>query len=329
MGFMGSYDVITIGDAKLDIFLTLTNKNGSGKARLDENTNELCFKHGEKIPVDRTYFSVGGNAANVAIGLSRLGLKATIAAEIGDDEFSLKIINTLAHEGIDRGFIKQDKNRESSLSVAITYNDDRTLFSEHIDRDHDFNYEHTNTKWIYLTSLGNEWMNPYEKAINYCNENQAQLAFNPGTLQLREKSHIIEAALQVTSILFVNKEEAKQLIYGYSNEYNSDDIQKILSNVKALGPKTVVITDGEEGSFVLDNDNNYYQQDHAPTNVLELTGAGDSFSTGFLAARIYEKSLQESMLWGNMNAASVIEKMGAEEGLLKKEEMEERVEGSS
>lgn len=324
---MGNYDVICIGDAKIDAFLALSDKDGSGKVRLDENTNELCFKHGEKIPVGQTHFSVGGNAANVAIGLARLGLKSTIAAEIGDDEFSLKIINTLAKEGIDRGFIRQDQARESSFSVAITYKDDRTLFSEHIDRAHEFNYGHAESKWIYLTSLGNEWMNAYQKAINYCIENQTQLAFNPGTLQLREKSQVIENALQASSILFVNKEEAKQLIYGYSNEYGSDDIQQVLSNVKALGPKTVVITDGEDGSFALDGDNNYFQQDHAPSNVTELTGAGDAFSTGFLAARLYGMSLQESMKWGNFNAAAVIEKIGAEAGLLKKQEMEEKANG--
>jgi ribokinase len=324
---MGNYDVICVGDAKIDAFLVLTDKNGGGKCRLDENTNELCFKHGEKIPVDKTYFSVGGNAANVAVRLARLGIKSTIAAEIGDDEFSLKIINALANEGIDRGFIKQDQERESSFSVAITYRDDRTLFSEHIDRAHDFNYEHADSKWIYLTSLGKEWINPYQKAINYTLDTQAQLAFNPGTLQLREKSHIIENALQSSSILFVNKEEAKQLIYGYSNEYGTDDIQQILSNVKALGPKIVVVTDGENGSFALDNEGNYFQQDHAPCSVVELTGAGDSFSSGFLAAINYGLNVQEAMAWGSYNAASVIEKMGAEDGLLRKQEMNERING--
>lgn len=324
---MVSYDVITIGDAKIDAFLVFDDKTSGGKIRLDENTNELCFKHGEKVPVERTHFSVGGNAANVAIGITRLGLKATIAAEIGDDEFSLKIINAFAKENIDRGFIIQDQARESSFSVAITYKNDRTLFSEHIDREHNFNYDSSNTKWIYLTSLGLEWNNPYQKAINFTRDNQAQLAFNPGTLQLREKSHIIENALQATNILFVNKEEAKRLIYGYANEYNSDDVQQILTNLKALGPETVVLTDGQDGSFVLDNENNYYHQDPASSNIVELTGAGDAFSTGFLAAKIHGVNTQEAMLWGSNNSASVIEKMGAEEGLLTKKEMEDRLGG--
>lgn len=319
---MGSYDVLCIGDAKLDAFLTLSE---TSKVRLDENTEELCFKHGEKIPVEHTKFAVGGNAANVAVGLSRLGIKATIAAEIGDDEFSLKIINTLAKEHIDRGFIRQDQNRESSFSIAISYKNDRTLFSEHFKRDHDFRYEGVETKWIYLTSLGEEWTHAYEKAINYAAEQQAQIAFNPGTLQLTDKSAATESALRASNILFINKEEAKRLIYGYSNEYNSDDIQQILSNVKALGPKTVVITDGENGSYALDNDNNFYHQDPSPSNPVELTGAGDSYATGFLAATIHGLGIQDAMAWGSTNAASVVEQIGAQDGLLRKDEMEEKI----
>lgn len=320
---MGSYDVICIGDAKLDTFLTIADADG--KFRYDESTNEICFKHGEKIPIEHTHISVGGNAANVTIGLAKLGVKSTIAAEIGDDEFSLKIINAFAKEHIDRGFIRQQSGTDSSFSVAISYKNDRTLFSEHFKRDHDFLYEHANTKWLYLTSLGEEWVNPYKKALDYSESHHVQIAFNPGTIQLTEKSDVVENILKMTDILFINKEEAKQLIYDYANEYNTDDIQDILSNVKALGPKTAVVTDGENGSYVLDLDNNYFHQDRVECEIKELTGAGDAYATAFLAARIHGLSTQESMVWGSHNAASVIGAIGAQEGLLKKEELEERV----
>src|SRR5260370_29773684 len=131
---MGTYDVLTIGDAKLDIFLSINETNG--KCRLDPETKELCFKHGEKISVEHTHFSVGGNAANVAVGLTRLGLKATVAAEIGDDEFALKISNSLGKEHIDRTFIRQAHGEESSISVSINFKGDRTLFTEHVERAH-------------------------------------------------------------------------------------------------------------------------------------------------------------------------------------------------
>ncbi len=320
---MGSYDVICIGDAKLDTFLTI--EDADGKFRYDETTNEICFKHGEKIPVEHTNISVGGNAANVTIGLARLGIKATIAAEIGDDEFSLKIINAFAKEHIDRGFLRQTHGTPSSFSVAITYKNDRTIFSEHLKREHDFLYDSAHTKWIYLTSLGEEWITPYQKAVDYALSKNAQIAFNPGTIQLTEKSPVIENILRNTDLFFINKEEAKRIIYGYENEYNSDDIQEILSNVKKLGPKTVVVTDGENGSYALDNENNYFHQDRVECKVVELTGAGDAYATGFLAARIHGVATQEAMLWGSQNAASVISLTGAEEGLLRKQELEEKI----
>lgn len=320
---MGSYDVICIGDAKLDTFLTIGDADG--KFRYDESTNEICFKHGSKIPLETTHISVGGNAANVSIGLSRLGVKATIAAEIGDDEFSLKIVNAFAKERIDRGFLKQTHGTSTSFSVAISYKDDRTLFSEHFKREHNFSYEHANTKWIYLTSLGEEWIEAYQKAIDFVKTHNVKIAFNPGTIQLTEKSPIIEETLRNTEIFFINKEEAKSLIYGYENEYNSDDIQEILSNVKRLGPKTAVVTDGENGSYALDSENNYFHQDRVQCKIVELTGAGDAYATGFLAARIHEQDIQQAMLWGSHNAASVVSSIGAEEGLLRKEELEEKV----
>lgn len=320
---MGNYDVICIGDAKLDAFLAIAETNT--KCRFDENTKELCFKHGEKISIDHTYFSVGGNAANVTIGLSRLKIKATIAAEIGDDEFSLKIVNTFAKEYIDRGFIRQTPGKESSFSVAINYKDDRTLFTEHFKRSHDFKYEDAYTKWIYLTSLGEEWVNAYQKAIDYTNEHGTKLVFNPGTLQLSEKSSIIKDVLKVTNILFINKEEAKLLISEYADINSSDDIQEILLNIKKLGPKTVAITDGENGSHAIDEEGKYYHQDKIQCTIVERTGSGDAYSSGYLAAAIHQLGVQTAMKWGSINAASVIGKIGAQEGLLKKEEMEEKI----
>ncbi len=177
---MANYHVLTIGDAKLDAFLSLEDTNE--KVRLDQKTGELCFKHGEKICVSNTYISLGGNAANVCVGLTRLGIKATIAAEIGDDEFALKITNSLGKEHIDKSFIRQTHGKPSSITVAINFKNDRTLFSEHIHRTHEFHYHDSSFEWIYLTSLGDEWTHAYTKAIAYVHDKPCSLAFNPGTM---------------------------------------------------------------------------------------------------------------------------------------------------
>lgn len=323
---MVNYDVLCIGDAKLDTFLKI--EEAEGKFKFDSTENELIFKHGEKISVDKTYISIGGNAANVTVGLTRLDIKATIAAEIGDDEFSLKIINAFAKENIDRGFIKQTRGTFTSFSVALAFKNDRTLFSQHQNRKHDFNYEMASAKWIYLTSLGNDWTTPYQKALSHAATHNAQIAFNPGTIQLNEKSQVVDEVLKKTNIFFINREEAKRLIYGPDNENMPDNINLLLTSVKKLGPRNVVITDGDNGSFAIDSNNNYFHQDRIPCTIVELTGAGDSFATGFMAAVIHNLSMQDAMLWGSHNAASVVSSVGAQDGLLKREQLEERIYGS-
>lgn len=319
---MSSYDVLTIGDAKLDTFLTLNDAHG--KVRLDEKSGELCFKHGEKIIVDHTYFSLGGNAANVAVGLTRLGLRTAIAAGIGDDEFALKIVNILAREQIDRAFLRQAHGQNSSVSIIINFKGDRTIFSEHVPRQHNFHYMDADIKWLYLTSLGEEWKDAYEKALHYVTTKHASLAFNPGTRQLAEHFPVIKDALALTTILYVNKEEAQLLVKEYSHHTPSGDIKELLYQTQALGPKTIVITNGKEGAYALEDTTTHYQP-IIPTPIIERTGAGDSYSSGSLAAIVHGHSLKEALLWGTLNAASLVSHVGTQTGLLKKSQMDEKI----
>src|SRR5215469_11352641 len=123
------YQVITVGESTIDAFMTLAHANSD--AHLDGKNNGLCFRFGEKIDVERYTFTIGGNATNVAVGLSRLDLKAALCAEIGDDEFSLKIRNCLATEHVERVLVHQVPG-QSNFSVIINFKGDRTLFVEDI-----------------------------------------------------------------------------------------------------------------------------------------------------------------------------------------------------
>ncbi|KKQ21072.1 MAG: hypothetical protein US33_C0009G0013, partial [Parcubacteria group bacterium GW2011_GWC1_36_9] len=75
------FDVVCVGNAKIDTFLTL--HEASEHFRLIKETNELAIKFGEKITVDKAELLLGGNAANVSVGISRLGLNTALVAEIG------------------------------------------------------------------------------------------------------------------------------------------------------------------------------------------------------------------------------------------------------
>ena len=313
------FDVVSVGSAKIDAYLFVHDANTH--FRLNKPTNEFCVRFGEKIIVDKCAFTLGGNAANVAVGLSRLGLKSTIFAEIGDDELSQRIITTFKKEKVQIDHIKQSKNEQTSLSVILNFKNERTIFSEHVYRNHDFNFDNLSTKWVYLTSIGEEWKNAYKKVANFVKQTKAHLAFNPGTLQINAGSDAIKNIMALTDILFLNKEEASQI----TNSDNKEIIKELLIKLQNFGPKIVVVTDGQNGSYVLNENKQMFTYGIIPCKIVEKTGAGDAYTTGFLAAILHEVPIKEAMKWGTLNAASVVGQIGAQGGLLGKREMEEKL----
>ncbi len=324
-------DVICVGKTTIDQFLTLNQT--TVKYHLDQKTGYLSFKHGEKIDVDGFEFCLGGNATNVAIGLSRLELSITLYTEIGDDDFSDKIFHDLALDNIDRSHIVQAKNTQSSFSVVIDYKGERTILGLRMQRKNDFHFDDISARYVFLTSLEKEWQCPYKRALSYVEKTGGKLIFNPGTTQLRDEGRdVVLQTLGHSEILFVNKEEAEILALGHEKrkiDNERDYIHDLLRKLQKMGAKMVVITNGKRGSYAIDENGNIYFQGLVPGEVVERTGAGDAYTAGFLAATIYGKSVKEAMLWGAVDAASVVEKVGANAGLLKREILEERVKGIS
>lgn len=322
---MKTFDVITVGNAIIDAYLTLNKDHNH--ARVDEEKNEICFPKGDKVRVDSTKFLLGGNAANVSVGLARQGFSSAITAEIGDDEFSEKILNTLNKEQVNLSLLKRS-HAQSSFAVGINVGDDRTIFVEHVKRAHDFSFTDTNSQWLYLTSIGDEWKEAYRKTLGFIDENHIRLAFNPGTYQLGMLGQEIFPILSRCEILFVNKEEAAKISnFKLSHEGDKENQKVIIDLLQILsdhGVKIVVITDGKHGAYAL-SEGKIFHTGQFPADIIERTGAGDAFSSGFLGALLAGNDIQEAMKWGSVNAASVIEHIGAQEGLLSKEEIEKKL----
>lgn len=321
---MSSFDCITVGNAIIDSFLTIHDTH----ARLDETTGELCFKHGQKIHVESAEFLLGGNACNVSVGLARIGLRTALIAELGDDEFSLKITNGLAKELVSEELLIKTKGAQSSFAIGINFKGERTLFVEHVKRAHNFHFEGVTSAWMYLTSLGQEWEAPYEKALAYKKSQNIKLAFNPGTYQLQMMGEMVSKVIEQTDILFVNKEEA-MIISNFQfpipkEQGESEDIKQLLQKLHEMGAKIVVVTDGLKGSYVYDGQQSFHVG-LFPDTCIERTGAGDAYASGFLGSVIRGNSFEVSGQWGAVNAASVVEHIGAQKGLLSDEEIEKKL----
>lgn len=313
---MARFNLVAVGTAGIDILLDIHRNTDAIKS--NKSSKELLIKSGRKILVDGYKFSLGQNAANISVGASRLGLSSAIFAEIGSDDFSKKILQDLEKEKVNTSNIKIEGG-DSSFSVILDFQNERTIFAENIKRNHDFSFKNISADFLYLTSLSRNWINAYLETLNFVSDNNVPFAFSPGTAQIEDKDKIVLDVIKKSKILFVNKEEAEALLSknrSFTQINEKSYIKKLMTDFKNLGASTIVITDAENGSYCLDQKGKSYFLNALKTSVIEKTGAGDAYATGFIYGYIKNEPTETCMTYGSINASSVIEKVGAQEGLL-------------
>ncbi len=300
------FDVITIGDATFDTFFIIDND--SPQCHLNKDKTQLCLNYADKISLTSIGQSAGGNAANVAVGVKKLGLKTAIVTELGDDMNGLAIEKQLEHAGVDTGLIHTRKNHQTRFSIVLNYRGERTILSYHADRTYVLP-KLPQTQWIYYTSLGKTFQLIQEKLIALKKQRPfINIAVNPGSYQLRYGLSNFKKILPHADVLFLNKEEAAKIIG------RRQSLKTSIRSLHRLGSKLVVMTDGTHGSYASDGKQSYAMPIF-PITPTGKTGAGDAYASGFLAAHISGKSVEEAMLWGTANSTGVIQKIGAQRGL--------------
>ena len=125
------FDIITIGDATLDVFVEIDE--ASVLCTLEKENCVLCLSYADKIPVKKLTRVPGvGNAANVAVGSARLGLKTAIYTILGMDQTAKQICQTFKKEKVSQEYVVRDKkNKNSNYSVVINYRTERTILVFH------------------------------------------------------------------------------------------------------------------------------------------------------------------------------------------------------
>lgn len=312
-----SYDIISIGEAGLDTFLKL--HDASLLCSVDKKSCWLCLTYADKIPVEDLHESLGHNACNLSVGAARLGLRPALYTTIGDDDIGKKILERLKAEKVSTEYVAVEKGGTSSTSVVLNYRTERTILIYHAPKKFVLP-RLANASWIYLTSLGKGFEKIHRALLAQMKRNGWKLAFNPGDQQLRAGVKALGPTLRACTVLILNKEEAETLI----DKSCKINIKEVLEALHHLGPEIVVITDGPAGAYGFDGHRFLFSKP-LPAHVVERTGAGDSFSTGLLSALVHGKKLDEALLWGSANAASVIEYIGPQQGLLTRSKLLMRI----
>lgn len=308
------YDVLTIGSAALRDFTFFINADKKNKS------DYICLPAGAKINISESYFTHGGGACNVAVGLANFGLKVAIIVRVGEDYSGQAIIDGLGNKKVNTSFVQIDKKLHTGVSVIIqprggdrtilTYrgaNDNLEIKSEKLKK--------IKTKLIYLSTLSGNWQPMLSQVFKLKDKNQnLKIAWNPSIIQLQAGKKKLAPFLKKTEILIVNRKEAAIL-----SGKDENIMSLLLKSLAQLGPKIIVITCGSDGAYVMDKDEILYQPSQS-TKIIDTTGAGDSFSSGFLAGLILWREISKALKLGILNSAANLRIVGAQDGLLTKKE---------
>ncbi len=304
------YDIITIGGAIRDFtfYVEKTKKKISGT---------LCFPLGAKINIKNAYFTHGGGACNVAVGLANFGLKVAVITRIGQDYSGQAILEKLKEKKVDIRFVQIDKKLHTGISAIIQPKEgERTIFTYRGANDalEIKNLESKiKTKWIYIASLSGNWERILKKI--YERKDLPKIAWNPGVLQIKAGKNKLAKFLKRTEVLILNRSESALLV-----RKSEKNIKELLKSLYRLGPKIVVVTCGKNGAYVMNKDGILYHPAKQVKRV-DTTGAGDAFSSGFLGGLILFNNIKKALKLGILNSASVLKKVGAQEGLLTKKDL--------
>ncbi len=298
------FDVITFGSAVVDIF---------AETGLAERGKFMAYPVGDKILIKGLKFSIGGGGTNTAVAFARLGLKTGYIGKVDRNFGGREILNLLKKEKVEfLGAIEKNPSVSGGYSIVLdSRENDRTILSykgvNETITPSDIKYEKCKTEWLYFSSFMGKSLETQKEFAKKMHKKGVKIAYNPSNYLIQKEKKKVEEILKVTQILVLNKEEARLLVR------NRD----LLKGLYKLGPKIAVITDGKNPTYAYDGKKVYSITPHK-VKVVERTGAGDAFASGFVAGQIVGRSIEESLKLGLAESESVIKYFGAKNKLIKR-----------
>lgn len=303
--------ILCIGKGTQDVFLHSDefNPHKQGKKIYTE------IPLGIKMEVEDVTFSTGGNATNVAVTFARQGLHSEYMWTLGDDPVSNIILDAMDKEGVDTRYVVQRSKYSSGYSlILIATNGERTILNHRgistgkTGADLDFEAI-ADADWIYPTSLASGGLELLNKIIHAAKKGGAKVMLNPAGPELAEPDKL-RTMLEDVDVLCLNKEEMQLLVHGTT-------LEELVRHGLNLCP-VVIVSDGPNGVVASDGKTIIRAGMYEDVPVIDRTGAGDAFASGFLAMWAQGKTLKDSIIFASANSTNVVTMVGAKAGILHK-----------
>lgn len=277
---------------------------------------------------------VGGAELNVAIGCSRLGLKAGWISRLGNDEFG-KYIQTFARgEGVDISQVSLVDDHPTSLNfkeimedgnVRTFYYRDKSPTLTMTPEDLDEAY-FKQAKILHFTgifpAIDPKHIEIVERSITLAKKHGLKVSFDPN-IRLRmwskqEAKVALSKLLPHVDILLAGDEEM-DIIMGES------DPKKIIEKSKQLGISYIAVKQGDKGAVGYRDGEFVVSPPVKASKVVDTVGAGDGFNAGVLYGILHDWPLEKTLHFANTIGSMVVGVAGDNEGLPYFEDVQERL----
>jgi fructokinase len=311
-----SKKILGIGNAIVDVFVKvddnflLKNNLIKGSMKLIEKGEFETLK--DTIKIEK--IEAGGSVANTMAGISYLGGNSSFIGKINSDEFGRIYKKSLEKIKVNFYYSEKSENLSTGASIIfITPDSERTMctylgISSQLSKD-DINEDHIKDHELiflegYLWDKGiSEEM--FKHVINLAKKNNAKIAMSLSDVfcVTRHRNDFFKLLVNDLNILIGNENEINELV-------QKNNLLDSINELKKIN-KIVVITRSENGSLVILNNEITKCESIKVEKVLDLTGAGDLFASGFLKEYLDKSNINRCLQTGSELAAKVIEKIGA------------------
>jgi fructokinase len=311
-----SKKILGIGNAIVDIFVKVDdiflskNKLVKGSMKLIEKNEFESLKNSIKIEK----IEAGGSIANTMAGISYLKGNASFIGKINTDEFGKIYRKSLEKINVNFSYVEKNENLPTGASIIfITPDSERTmctylgissqLSKDDIDEKNIKDYEIVFLEG-YLWDKGmSEQM--FKHVINLAKKNNVKIAMSLSDIFCvsRHRDDFFKLLINDLNILIGNENEINELMQKNNLFDSIQELKKI--------NKLIVITKSENGSLAILNNQITNCESVKIEKILDLTGAGDLFASGFFKEYLDKSDIKKCLQAGSMLAAKVIQKIGA------------------
>jgi sugar/nucleoside kinase (ribokinase family) len=304
--------ILSIGAAIQDVFLSHSDEFKPVTVKpLHEQVMQL--EMGGKADVNNIDFSTGGGATNASVTFARQGLHAAFMGAVGHDPAGQAVLDDLDTEGVDTRHVSYSKRLNTGYSVLLLApNGERSILtyrgaSTHYELKH-FDLAEAHADWLYVSSMAGS-MEVLAHIFDQARDLGTKVFFNPGKGELAHPAKL-KGLLEDVEVLSVNKEEAMKIVEGSDCEELARHLLHYVS--------VAIVSDGPNGVTATDGKSIVRAGMYEDVKVVDRTGAGDAFGSGFLSQWAQSKPLKECIVFASANSTSVVTKVGAKGGILHK-----------